>query len=291
MAGRGWAACACFEQRHIFLGSLSSGAARQEATYVDYTTDGQFLAEHGARLGPEATRLLGEVREEVGRRQARFGVMAENRKSIEESYTPRHPHLFDESRLPDVKEVGDLTRISEDIVSFPLLGPALCDALVEELDRFKASGLKHSRPNSMNRQGVILEEVGLGKVVEAVRVAVEPLARRLFPALLGETGLDSCRAFTVDYDASEDEADKELSTHFDNSEVTVNVSLTAGHKEGELYFLQGEQAGRAYRPVQHRKGWGVLHRGAALHGALPVTDGSRSNLILWFRWPPPHCPH
>ena len=70
------------------------------------------------------------------------------------------------------------------------------------------------------RQGVILEEVGLGKVVEKVRESVEGLAREIYPDLVSSSsGLDSAKAFTVEYDAEEEAKDKELSTHFDNAEV------------------------------------------------------------------------
>ena len=65
------------------------------------------------------------------------------------------------------------------------------------------------------------------------------LLRRLFPSLVGDSGLDSCRAFTVHYDAEvvpqffivlgifsdlltqAEDGDKERSTHCDNSEVPV----------------------------------------------------------------------
>ena len=95
---------------------------------------------------------------------------------------------------------------------------------------------------------------------------VEGLARQLYPDLVGDAGLDSAKAFTVEYDADEEDKDKELSTHFDNAEVgvsfgqfpktedlsqvTVNVSLTNKHTEGELYFLDGG-SGRA-QGVEHR---------------------------------------
>ena len=61
--------------------------------------------------------------------------------------------------------------------------------------------------------------------------------RRLFPSLVGDSGLDSCRAFTVHYDAEVStvdymrtlsdflakavNGDKERGTHCDNSEVLV----------------------------------------------------------------------
>ena len=68
---------------------------------------------------------------------------------------------------------------------------------------------------------MILEEVGLGKVVTKVRESVEMLAKEIYPNLVGSTGLDSAKAFTVEYDAEEEAKDKELSTHFDNAEVST----------------------------------------------------------------------
>lgn len=68
---------------------------------------------------------------------------------------------------------------------------------------------------------MILEEVGLGKVVTKVRESVEMLAKEIYPNLVGSTGLDSAKAFTVEYDAEEEAKDKELSTHFDNAEVSA----------------------------------------------------------------------
>lgn len=37
------------------------------------------------------------------------------------------------------------------------------------------------------------------------------------------------------------------------------------------------------KEVRHRKGWGLLHRGQQLHGALPIEFGERHNLIIWMR--------
>ena len=33
-----------------------------------------------------------------------------------------------------------------------------------------------------------------------------------------------------------------------------------------------------------RQGFGLLHLGSALHGALPLQSGTRTNLIMWLRW-------
>jgi len=38
-----------------------------------------------------------------------------------------------------------------------------------------------------------------------------------------------------------------------------------------------------YSEVNHVIGRGILHLGAHRHGALPIEEGDRHNLILWFR--------
>ena len=76
-------------------------------------------------------------------------------------------------------------------------------------------------------------------IVVAIKMLIVDLLRRLFPLLVGDSGLDSCRAFTVHYDAEvrlqlmivlvtffdlltqAQDGDKERGTHFDNSEVLV----------------------------------------------------------------------
>jgi len=276
-----WAACQCFEQRHIYLKSLYDNKdICEEASYVNYSNDEQFIADYGPLLKQQdMDGILTEVKKEVDRRRMRFKMMADNRRNINKRYLPKYIQLFDDSILP-IKEDINPVKVREDIFTFPLFEESFCDIFMEELKNFKETKLTHSRPNSMNKFGVILEEVGLEKIVETIRQKIEPIAKVKYPDVVGETGLDSVKAFTVEYDADNEASDKELATHFDNAEVTVNVSLTSNHQEGELYFLQGN--GRAW-PVQHRRGWAVLHRGSALHGAMPVSDGSRTNLILWFR--------
>ena len=109
-------------------------------------------------------------------------------------------------------------------------------------------------------------------------------------------GLDSYKAYTVEYDAVEAGYMRDKGTHFDNAEITLNVSLTDEHEGGELYFVRwGEETPSFLSvhtnttrddrlvPVEHRKGVGVLHRGGEMHGAMPLAAGARTNLIIWFR--------
>ena len=71
---------------------------------------------------------------------------------------------------------------------------------------------------------------------------LNPISSLLYPDVLGEKDriLDSQRAFIVSYkleegDGGSDES-TELSLHYDNAEITLNVSLSDGFAGGELYF-------------------------------------------------------
>ena len=59
-----------------------------------------------------------------------------------------------------------------------------------------------------------------------------PLSRLLYPDWVGGA-LDSHRAFVVKYRIGED---LDLSYHFDNAEVTLNVCLGREFEGGALYF-------------------------------------------------------
>ena len=69
---------------------------------------------------------------------------------------------------------------------------------------------------------------------------LNPISRVLYPNVFGGGGdenslLDSQRAFIVSYKLDDNES-TELSLHYDNAEVTLNVSLSDGFAGGELYF-------------------------------------------------------
>ena len=111
-----------------------------------------------------------------------------------------------------------------------------------------------------------------------------PLTSLLFPSWGGHC-LDSHKAFTVTYELNHD---RDLSCHYDNAEVTLNVALSGGYTGGDLYFLGANTSAdssevRTHTMCAHRRGWGVLHRGKHMHGAEPLLSGKRCNLIVWMR--------
>jgi len=110
------------------------------------------------------------------------------------------------------------------------------------------------------------------------------VARHLFPEC-GGASLDSHRAFIVSYGP---EADHDLDLHYDNSEVTLSISLDDQFEDGELYIgrmYSDVRQGSAseYCACRHVLGSGLLHRGQQMHGALPLSSGTRHNLIIWMR--------
>lgn len=80
---------------------------------------------------------------------------------------------------------------------------------------------------------VLLNELGMDEpFLTPLRERLLPITALLYPEL-GGACLDSHKAFVVKYSLHED---LDLSSHYDNAEVTLNVSLGKEFTEGNLYF-------------------------------------------------------
>ncbi|KAM6377825.1 2-oxoglutarate and iron-dependent oxygenase domain-containing protein 2 isoform 3-T4 [Pluvialis apricaria] len=140
------------------------------------------------------------------------------------------------------------------------------------------------RPNTMNNYGVLLNELGMDEtfITPLREKYLRPITALLYPDL-GGASLDSHKAFVVKYSLHED---LDLSSHYDNAEVTLNVSLGKDFTEGNLYFgdfSQDPMPVPKYIEIEHVGAQGLLHRGGQIHGALPIASGERWNLIIWMR--------
>ncbi|KAG8457468.1 hypothetical protein KFE25_003772 [Diacronema lutheri] len=172
------------------------------------------------------------------------------------------------------------------VFSLALFTPALCGLLLDELRGFERTGLPASRPNSMNRHGVIVDEIGMERLMDELRVRlVCPLAEALFTESDqgGSHSLDHHHAFSVTYTPS---ADTGLDMHHDDSEVTLNVCLGSRFEGAGLTFC-GRFGETTYRKhivtYAHQPGRAVLHLGRQRHGADTIVRGERSSLIVWAR--------
>lgn len=130
-----------------------------------------------------------------------------------------------------------------------------------------------------------LDELGFDDFMTSLRENyVQLIAQKLFLDW-GGGKLDSHKAFTVKYKVGDD---LDLSYHYDNAEVTLNVAISPGSSfsGGALYFgdIRNKRfENKNYTVYQHQTGVGILHRGQHMHGAQPIESGERINLIIWMR--------
>ncbi|EFA76780.1 putative prolyl 4-hydroxylase alpha subunit [Heterostelium album PN500] len=220
---------------------------------------------------------------------------------IKELYQPLHKEIFkfSEDFLCDnlvnaIKQykitnnpddlLKPLTKLTDTrIYSLQIFKTDFCQKLLEEIDQFKNSGLPTARPNSMNNYGVILDEMGFtGFFTELRENYLKPFTSVLYADYNGAQ-LDSHHAFVVQYKIDKE---KELGFHYDESDVTLNLCLGKQFTGGSLYFrgiLDKPETHQEYFEVKHTPGTALLHIGVHRHGALGITSGERTNLIMWLR--------
>ncbi|XP_038619728.1 2-oxoglutarate and iron-dependent oxygenase domain-containing protein 2 isoform X2 [Tachyglossus aculeatus] len=263
----------------------------------------EILRSLGCRSPEDFQQVLIELEKEVQRRKELARQSVERKAIISQHYRPAHPELYvlqerflapeflatvRYCRSPGANLPGLLQHIDslseKRIYRLPVFTAAFCRAFVEELEHFEQSDMPKGRPNTMNNYGVLMHELGLDtSLVTPLREQyLQPLTALLYPDCGGHQ-LDSHRAFVVKYSLQED---RDLSWHYDNAEVTLNVSLGKDFSQGNLNFGGLRQVpGVAPQglEVEHVVTRGLLHLGGQMHCALPVAAGERWNLIVWMR--------
>mmetsp|Transcript_22976 Transcript_22976/g.46518 ORF Transcript_22976/g.46518 Transcript_22976/m.46518 type:complete len:355 (+) Transcript_22976:101-1165(+) len=328
--GRSFYMCECRLTRNFFVRSVG--------LHFEYNGDDAAFARQYEFLAkeysvpqplPPVEEVLKDIRAQLAERKGAPAEALERARAVASSYTRLHPELFSldrprflsaeflalvealrscpsrpserDARIKALEERGLLTRLRPMLWKFSVVTPEFCDLFEAEVAHFEGSDLPKARPNTMNRYGVILRELGLceGLLDPLVKDFVDPVADKLLP--MCADGLDTYRAFTVKYEAT-DEGDRELAQHYDNSEVTLNINVGGQWTGGQVTFfgLVGSEPEEPLSVVLER-GHGVLHSGRELHQAEPVQSGRRQNLILWCRssevrnyecpmcWQPPRC--
>ncbi|EDQ85559.1 uncharacterized protein MONBRDRAFT_38748 [Monosiga brevicollis MX1] len=214
----------------------------------------------------------------------------------------QHPALFDAVRgwpetwfLPSFwtamhapnpeAAIRSLAReITPGVWSFGMFTPEFCDLMAADLAAYEKSGLPKTRPNSMNRYGMILADMGMASMLDRLLwEMLNPIQRALLPALAQGLALDHHHSFVVQY---EEGLDVHLDMHTDDAEFTCNVNLTDDFSGSGLTFcgMHGATSHRKLAGVyQHQRGHAVVHAGLHRHGADPLQTGRRENLIIWCR--------
>ncbi|KAG1650900.1 2-oxoglutarate and iron-dependent oxygenase domain-containing protein 2 [Nymphon striatum] len=247
--------------------------------------------------------IIGQIENEVRRRHMLGNESLGRKKLIEKVYIPKFTEIFklEEKFLhPDFKQLAvecskskkNMKTIysmmtnekSDRVFSFPVFTTAFCDLILKELQHFNALDIEKGRPNTMNRYGVVLSELlefDSGFLTELRQNYLSHISKAIYPEWSGD-GIDSHRAFTVEYEPAKD---IKLDEHYDNAEVTINICLGHTFEGGKLKFggLRESAYSSDCKEIIQKPGIGILHRGQHCHSATPIAEGRRTNLIIWMR--------
>eukprot|EP00633_Aureoumbra_lagunensis_P000417 CAMPEP_0197286002 /NCGR_PEP_ID=MMETSP0890-20130614/1380_1 /TAXON_ID=44058 ORGANISM="Aureoumbra lagunensis, Strain CCMP1510" /NCGR_SAMPLE_ID=MMETSP0890 /ASSEMBLY_ACC=CAM_ASM_000533 /LENGTH=334 /DNA_ID=CAMNT_0042753971 /DNA_START=24 /DNA_END=1025 /DNA_ORIENTATION=+ len=173
------------------------------------------------------------------------------------------------------------------IYSIQIFQPDFCSYIVQKLTEYKQKvGDDRSRPNSMNSQGVLLDEIpGATESLSnpLVEYIIAPLARHLLLPYKDEEEifiLDNHRCFSVEYDQFKE---PQLALHFDNAEITLNIHLAGSYSGGVIELcgdkrLAEEDHSTKISVPNNQIGRAILHFGNELHRALPIKPPQHSSL-------------
>ncbi len=160
--------------------------------------------------------------------------------------------------------------------------------LRDYLDRVADAGIPIRPPYgiSLNRGGAMLDKRSEGYLAAPgfqafyrtmMDTYMRPIARMLFPDI---TGYDTQTfGFSIQW---QPDTDTSLRAHTDASSVTLNVNLNLPGEDfsgsGVRFFDRETQK---VDELTFAPGTALIHHGSVPHESMPITQGERSNLILW----------
>ena len=106
---------------------------------------------------------------------------------------------------------------------------------------------------------------------------MRPISRLLFPDVAGYDR--QTFGFSIQWKA---DTDTSLRPHSDASSVTLNINLNLpgeGFSGSGVSFIDPEA--RRVESLKFDPGVALIHHGSVPHASEPITEGSRSNFVLW----------
>ncbi|RUS87790.1 hypothetical protein EGW08_004455 [Elysia chlorotica] len=296
--------CSCFFNRQIFI--------KKYGLHVTYEDDNQFekdfrqsLRFRGCSTEKQYSEVLLQVKTEVERRKSYHSTFLSNFMRNKE-YRYIHPEIiqlqtrFLDQRFLDMMQENNLQDTDTllqalaangghvhgpQVYSFPIFTKDFCQLLIEEISNFKQSTQERSLPNTMNFEGVSLDEMGFSCtfLTSLIKNYFQSITKLLF-SNWGGGAIDSFKSFVVQYDKDKHPS---LSKHFDNGEVSMSICLNSEFEAGDLQLEQvfGQEEDLDMEPVvvKQQMGHCIMHRSRQFHFAHPITSGVRTNMIVWMR--------
>lgn len=139
---------------------------------------------------------------------------------------------------------------------------------------------------SLNRGGAMLDERSEGYLAAPnfqtfyrglMDAYMRPISRLLFPDVVGYD--TQTFGFSIQWQA---DADRSLRAHTDASSVTLNINLNLPGEDftgsGVRFF---DRETRQVSELSFAPGTALIHHGSVAHESMPITQGERSNFVLW----------
>ena len=106
---------------------------------------------------------------------------------------------------------------------------------------------------------------------------MRPISRMLFPDVVGYD--TQTFGFSIQWKA---DTDVSLRPHADASSVTLNINLNLPGESfsgSAVRFI--DPAAEKIERLTFEPGTALIHHGSVIHASEPITEGSRSNFVLW----------
>lgn len=139
---------------------------------------------------------------------------------------------------------------------------------------------------SLNRGGAMLDQRSEGYLAAPgfqsfyqglMDRYMRPISRLLFPDIVGYD--TQTFGFSIQWQADKDTS---LRAHTDASAVTLNINLNLPGEEfsgsGVRFF---DRETRRVEELTFAPGTALIHHGSVPHESMPITEGERSNIVLW----------
>ncbi|WP_300063718.1 2OG-Fe(II) oxygenase [uncultured Roseobacter sp.] len=149
---------------------------------------------------------------------------------------------------------------------------------------------------SLNRGGAMLDprsEGHLGAPAfqafyrELMDTYMRPISRLLFPDVMGFD--TQTFGFSIQWQADKDTS---LRPHSDASSVTLNINLNLPNESfsgSAVSFI--DPVSRRVEKLYFEPGTALIHHGSVPHASEPITEGQRSNFVLWLYGQNGQIPH
>ena len=112
---------------------------------------------------------------------------------------------------------------------------------------------------------------------ELMDIYMRPVSRLLFPDVMGYD--TQAFGFSIQWQADKDTS---LRPHSDASSVTLNINLNLPGESfsgSAVSFI--DPVSRRVEKLHFEPGTALIHHGSVPHASEPITEGQRSNFVLW----------